>query len=74
MPTVDVNAATNNGGWRPLHCAAGNGDRDIVELLLAVPNVDVNVAGNDGQTPLHWAARNRRRAVVEQLLAVPTLM
>jgi uncharacterized protein len=37
------------GGWVPLHAAAQNGDRDMVELLLAY-GADTAIANDDGKT------------------------
>ena len=48
-----MNAASKNG-ITPLHNAALNGHKEIVELLIA-KGADVNVQGVDGSTPLDWA-------------------
>jgi len=32
------------------------GHKEVVELLLNNPGIDVNAANNWGQTPLFWAA------------------
>jgi hypothetical protein len=47
--------------------AAGEGDKDIVKLLLDTINPDLK-DGNFGLTPLSWAARNGHEAVVKLLL------
>ena len=56
-----------------LHIAAGRGDVDVVNLLLADPNVDVNVYRRRGrrETPLHEAVYSRWANVVEALLQAP---
>jgi tetratricopeptide (TPR) repeat protein len=50
-----------------LHCAAGNGHKDVVEFLLA-HGTDVNVKNSSGETPLHLAALIGNKDVVEFLL------
>ena len=57
MPNVEVNVTL-------LHRAAGDGDHELVKLLLAVPNVDANVAHIFERTPLHGAARQGHDNVV----------
>jgi hypothetical protein len=52
----------------PLELAAGNGHKDIVEILLS-NKADVNGAGNTGWTALHAAARRGRMDMAELLLA-----
>jgi len=51
--------------------ASEYGSTDVVELLLAVPGIDVNLADNEGQTPLYWASRRGHSEVVELLLRAP---
>ena len=56
-------------GWTPLHFAARDGYKEIVELLIA-KGADVNAKDNDGgTTPLHHAASYGRNEVVELLIA-----
>jgi ankyrin repeat protein len=50
---TDVNAKDENG-YTPLHPAALNGHKEIVELLIA-KGADVNAKDNDGKTPLDSA-------------------
>jgi ankyrin repeat protein len=52
----------------PMHFAAQEGHRDIVELLLA-KGADVNTRNGGGNTPLHWAAKYGHKDVAELLLA-----
>ena len=51
----------------PLHTAAAEGCKDVVELLLA-SRANVNAQDNDGHTPLHAAAITDHNDVVELLL------
>jgi ankyrin repeat protein len=51
-------------GWTPLPFAAGNGHKEIVELLIA-EGADVNVKDNNGWTPLHTATKE----IAELLIA-----
>jgi len=64
---INVNAKGKDG-WTPLHFAAQNGHKEIVDALLA-KEADVNAKGKDGRTPLHLAARNGRTEVVKILIA-----
>ncbi|KAJ4820945.1 ankyrin repeat family protein [Rhynchospora pubera] len=60
--------APNMEGWTPLHCAAGDGQDEIVKYLLSlgVP-VDVTCSHATG-APLIWAARFGHASIVEILL------
>jgi ankyrin repeat protein len=42
--------ARQHGGWAPIHAAAQNGDRPMVELLLKY-HADPKTANDDGKTP-----------------------
>lgn len=48
--------------WTPLHCAcycpSSPENRQIIELLLQQPGIQVNVSNADGNTPLHYFCRN----------------
>lgn len=57
FPSVDVNAASNDG-WTPLHAAAAQGHLDILTELLVKGGGDPNRAALHGQTPLHVACLN----------------
>jgi ankyrin repeat protein len=59
-----VTILDNNYGFAPLHLAALNGHKDVVELLVAK---GANVNANNGGTPLHRAAGHKE--VMEFLLA-----
>jgi ankyrin repeat protein len=58
--------AKANLGFTPLHRAAQNGHKDVVELLL-VREAKVNAKAKHGFTPLHWAADKGHKEVVELL-------
>jgi len=55
-------------GRTPLHLAAYNNRKSVVEFLLA-SKADVNAKANDGRTPLHDAALTASKSIVELLLA-----
>ena len=49
---TDVNTKSDTD-WTPLHNAAGEGNKEIVERLID-KGADVNPKTNDGYTPLDW--------------------
>lgn len=53
---ADVNTQDRNG-WTPLHCGASYGSLDVLELLLAVDDIDVGVLNKDGTSSLHYLVR-----------------
>ena len=65
---TDVNTKDNFTGYTPLHRAASNGLKEIVELLLA-KGADVNAKNDGGFTPLHYAASRRDKEIAELLIA-----
>ena len=56
------------GGWTPLHSAARQGHREIVELLIANGS-DVNSRDSSGKSSLHDAALEGHKAAAELLIA-----
>jgi ankyrin repeat protein len=63
--------ARDKDGSTPLHCAAWNGQVDVVRLLLE-RGADASIENQNthwGGTPLHAAAHGNRRAVAELLVA-----
>ncbi|KAK3237557.1 hypothetical protein CYMTET_52372, partial [Cymbomonas tetramitiformis] len=52
----------------PLYAAASNGQKEVVEALLA-KGAQVDLADKEGMTPLYRAAYNGHKEVVEALLA-----
>lgn len=59
--------AKDADGNTPLHAAAGEGQAEIIELLIKY-GADVNAKTTTGITPLHDAARNGCKKCVEILL------
>lgn len=62
---VDVNAA-QQGGLRPLHAAAQNGDELAVDLLL-LAGADPALAADDGRTAADFAAAAGHQGLAERL-------
>lgn len=56
-------------GRTPLSIAAEQGHEAIVTLLVALPEVDINVGDYGKEGPLAKAARNGRETIVQLLLA-----
>ena len=54
---VDVNWQDSSDGWTGLHYASQNGHDKIVRMLLAHPDIDVNLKDYDGSTPFLWTCR-----------------
>lgn len=48
-PNINIQ---NRRGQTPLHLAIESNNRDMVDLLLGVPNVDINIRTNDEKCPL----------------------
>jgi hypothetical protein len=58
----------DDGGHTPLHFAAAQDHKDVVELLLA-SKAEVNAKNVVGLTPLHCAASQGHKDIVKLLLA-----
>ncbi|KAF2228501.1 ankyrin, partial [Viridothelium virens] len=65
---VDVNAKDTVRGMTPLCCAAKNGHKAVVELLLATGQADVELGDGSDRTPLSFAAEAGHTAVIQLLL------
>jgi ankyrin repeat protein len=65
-PEARINARDRRG-WTPLFWAAGNGENEIISLLVQY-GADVNIRDRDGVTSLHWAAWKGQFSSVETLL------
>jgi hypothetical protein len=63
---ADVNKANRNGKT-PLMIAAGNGDKEIVEALLA-GDADVRAKDSGDWTALHWAMQSGDKDIVQGLV------
>jgi ankyrin repeat protein len=63
----DLVVDRDKSGWTPLHWAAQNGHKDVVESLLA-NNAEVNARNSNGDTPLHDAVLKSHKQVAELLL------
>jgi ankyrin repeat protein len=63
----------NDMGMGPLHFAAVRGNDDIVRLLLADPNVDVNLQCSNFFTPLEYAVASDHATIIRLLLERPDL-
>ena len=66
----DLVFAKDENGFTPLHLAAANGYKDMVDFLLTT-KADVNARDNSGSAPLHQAAaaEGEHSDIVEVLLA-----
>lgn len=72
---IKKGADVNKPGWAPLHYAATNGHKDIMNLLLE-ENAYIDAASPNGTTPLMMAAHYSDASAVKLLLeagADPTL-
>jgi len=52
----------------PLSWAAGNGEPEVIKILLNVAGINPNLVNVSGRTPLSWAAGNGHKECVTKLL------
>jgi ankyrin repeat protein len=78
MPWINGNASwggSSHGskyrGYPVLTIAAEKGNLSLVRALLAVPEIDVNLANESGHTPLMLAAYYGHFKIAQALLAMP---
>lgn len=64
---VQVNTATREGAWSPLHLAVMNGSLKLVNALLAAGAI-TDMVDADGQTPLLLACLGGRLEIIRVLL------
>ncbi|MGV8121609.1 MAG: ankyrin repeat domain-containing protein [Candidatus Xenobiia bacterium LiM19] len=61
-----LNIQDDASGFTPLHCAAINGKKEVVELLIS-RDADLNLKDRNGRTPLKAAAERGHIEIVELL-------
>jgi ankyrin repeat protein len=61
--------AKDEDGETPLHWASAQNHLDIVELLLAINEIDVNALNYAGNTPLHQAVAAGNDEISRELIA-----
>jgi len=67
-PGFDVNEQDRNG-WTLLHKACWESHRStVIPLLLAQPDIDVNVKNSDGRTPFFYASSSGFPSCVREML------
>jgi len=49
-PEININW-TDSDQWTFLHIAAFNGHVEVIKLLLAHPNIHINLQDSEGDTP-----------------------
>ncbi|XP_065224861.1 uncharacterized protein LOC135848789 [Planococcus citri] len=64
---LDANVI-NAEGQNPLHIAASNGRKNIVEFFITKAGISANSPDQFRRTPLHFAAKNGHKDVVKVLL------
>ena len=57
-PEINVNWADDEFCQAPLHAASINGHVEVVKLLLAHPDIDVNLKYEYGETPFSKGCQN----------------
>jgi len=68
-PGFNVNVALDANEWTLLHRACyGDSRSPVIPLLLAHPDIDVNVIDDSGWTPFYYACRYGRASSVREML------
>ena len=67
-PAWGVNEDINGRGNTALHFASSHGHSEIISVLLAQPEINVNQKNIIGQTPFHFGCNNGHVEVVKVLL------
>lgn len=57
----------DNRGWGPLHWAASSGQVEVIRLLGALEEVDIDARTWEGETPLFLACKSLPASKVERL-------
>ena len=70
-PEINVNWTNPDNQFTALHRASPDGDSEVVKLLLAHPNISVNLKDSIGQTSLSKGCEKGRVSVVRLLLKDP---
>ena len=65
-PGFNVNVNQDGFGWTLLHYACY--EDAVIPLLLAHPDIDVNVKSTDEETPFYWACLNGSTSCVREML------
>lgn len=65
---VDVNCLDSELNKAPIHFAAMHGHKDVLDVLLEDPEVDVNLLDGDGNSALHLATIAGHCECIELLL------
>ena len=68
---INVNWCEEWSKWTPLHTASSHGHVQVAKLLLAHPNINVNLKSSGGQTPLSLGCGRGKVSVVQLLLKDP---
>jgi len=68
-PGFDVNMGLDGDGWTLLHFACNSDSRSaVIPLLLAHPDIDVNLKTKYGSTPFYLACQNGSPSCVLEML------
>ena len=70
-PSLNVNRRESWSSSTALHRACDWGRKGVVKLLLAHPDIDVNVKNKAGETPLSLGCESGKVSVVQLLLKDP---